>query len=164
MTVPPRWADMRHTVNRVLTGTLTLVPVALLLGALAFAPAHADDPLPLPIAPPGMTPPPELVPPPADEPDAFPTELPGPTMALSPPTQEQIDAAREALNRLEKGAAATPTPGPLVQVAGPEDNESLGSRLHEANWWTLGAGLLVLVVASEATRIGVRRAKHRKEA
>lgn len=164
MAAPSRWADMRHTASRVLAGTITCVLATLFFGALGLSSAEADDPLPLPIVPPGMTAPPEVVPPPADEPEAIPTELPGPTESLSPPSQQQIDDARDALNRLQQGGAATTTGSPVVEVAGPEDPRSATSRLRDANWWILGAGLLVLVVASEVTRIGVRRAKHRKEA
>jgi hypothetical protein len=155
---------MRRTASRVLAGTITLVLATLFFGALGLASAEADDPLPLPIVPPGMTAPPELVPPSGGGPDAFPTELPGRTESLSPPSQQQIDDARDALNRLEQGSAATTSASPVVEVAGPQDPRSVSSRLRDANWWILGAGLLVLVVASEVTRIGVRRAKHRKEA
>lgn len=98
----------------------------------------------------------------ADEPT---TPTVAPTPSLSPPSQQQIDDAKDALERLQDPGTATPTP--LTQVAGPASEPEAGSftsRISDEAWWTLGAGLLVLVVASEATRIGVRRAKHRKEA
>lgn len=100
----------------------------------------------------------------ADEP-TVPTPTVAPTPSLSPPSQQQIDDAKDALERLED--PGTPTPTPLTQVAGPTSEPEPGSftsRISDEAWWTLGAGLLVLVVASEATRIGVKRAKHRKGA
>lgn len=100
----------------------------------------------------------------ADEPTVPPPTV-APTPSLSPPSQQQIDDAKDALERLQDPGTATPTP--LTQVAGPTaepDRGSFASRISDEAWWTAGAGLLVLVVASEATRIGVRRAKHRKGA
>lgn len=100
----------------------------------------------------------------ADEP-VTPTPTVAPTPSLSPPSQQQIDDAKDALQRLEDPGAAPPTP--VTQVAGPTtepERGSLTTRISDEVWWTVGAGLLVLVVASEATRIGVRRAKHRKGA
>lgn len=100
----------------------------------------------------------------ADEPTT-PTPTVAPTPSLSPPSQQQIDDAKDALERLED--PGTPTPTPVTQVAGPTSEPepgSLTSRISDETWWTVGAGLLVLVVASEATRIGVRRAKHRRRA
>ena len=38
------------------------------------------------------------------------------------------------------------------------------AQISDEAWWTIGAGALVLLVASEATRLGVRRAKHRRQA
>ena len=102
----------------------------------------------------------------ADEPSVpTPTVGPTPTPSLSPPSQQQIDDAKDALERLRE--PGTPTPTALTKVAGPTsapDRGSFASRISDEAWWTVGAGLLVLVVASEATRIGVRRAKHRKGA
>lgn len=100
----------------------------------------------------------------ADEPTT-PTPTVAPTPSLSPPSQQQIDDAKDALERLED--PGRPTPTPVTEVAGPTsepERGSFGSRISDETWWTLGAGLLVLVVASETTRIGVRRAKHRKKA
>jgi hypothetical protein len=93
---------------------------------------------------------------------------PGPTQVptVSPPSQQQIDDAKSALERLRTGGAAT-TPPVLTQVAGatlPEQAEARPPRLSDQDWWTIGAAALVLLVLSESTRIGVRRAKHRKEA
>ena len=100
---------------------------------------------------------------------ADPTPTPAPTPSLSPPSQQQIDDAREALERLRDQGEATPveapTPTTLAQVSGPtagRDRESVAPRLGDQAWWTIGAGLLVLVVISETTRLSVRRAKHRK--
>jgi hypothetical protein len=95
---------------------------------------------------------------------ADPTPSPNPTPSVSPPTQQQIDDAKAALKRLRNQGKATPTT--LTQVAGPTGGSSdfFASRISGEAWWTLGAGLLVLVVASETTRLSVRRAKHRKEA
>ena len=98
---------------------------------------------------------------------ADPTPTPGPsrvpTPSLSPPSQQQIDDARNAMERLRH--PATTTPPTLAKVAGPVDPEdagSLGLRWNAQAWWTLGAGVLLLLVLSETTRISVRRAKHRK--
>ena len=92
---------------------------------------------------------------------------PVPSPSLSPPSQQQIDDAKAALDRLRGKGTSTPTR--LAQVAGPttEDERpepSITSRISDEAWWTIGAGLLVLLVASEATRLNARRAKHRKEA
>lgn len=98
---------------------------------------------------------------------ADPTPTPAPTPSVSPPSQQQIDDAKAALERLRgQGHAgrARPSTG-LTQVAGPTtDGASAGmtSRISDQAWWTMAAALLVLVVASETTRIRVRRAKHRK--
>jgi len=103
---------------------------------------------------------------------ADPTPAPTPTQAstpsISPPSQQQIDDARAALDRLRKRAGSTPSSTTaLSQVAGPTEHggrNSVASRISDEAWWTIGAGLLVLVVASEATRLSVRRAKHRRQA
>jgi hypothetical protein len=95
-----------------------------------------------------------------------PTPAPGPTLGVtvSPPSQQQIDDARSALDRLRQ-PARTPTTT-IAQVAGPVDPKSGSVRwqVSDQAWWTLGAALLVLLVLSETTRISVRRAKHRKDA
>lgn len=98
---------------------------------------------------------------------ADPTPTPAPTPSVSPPSQQQIDDAKAALDRLRnQGKSRMATPTSLSQVAAPTDapdaRTSLTSRISDEAWWTLGAGLLVLLVASETTRLGVRRAKHRK--
>ena len=130
--------------RRALThGRAVLVGVALttaLLGATA-APAAADD----------VTP------------GAQPTPVSIPT--VSPPSQQQIDDARNALARLQSpGASATPTG--LTRVESPVDDGSgpVTARISSEGWWTIAAGAMVLLVASESTRLGVRRAKHRKRA
>jgi hypothetical protein len=93
--------------------------------------------------------------------------VPGPTQVptVSPPSQQQIDDAKSALERLRNGGATTPPV--LTQVAGatlPEQADARAPRISDQDWWTIGAAALVLLVLSESTRIGVRRAKHRKEA
>lgn len=94
---------------------------------------------------------------------ADPTPTPTPIPSVSPPSQQQIDDAKAALDRLRnQGKAPKPQ---LTQVAGPAaDTRSVTSRISDQAWWTMAAGLLVLLVASEATRLGVRRAKHRRGA
>jgi hypothetical protein len=118
-------------------GVLGLLLAATIAGPFGAAPASAADPTP---GPPSSTP------------------------SVSPPSQAQIDAAKAALDRLRKQGQNKPTQ--LTRVAGPTGgSEASGiSRISDGAWWTLGAGLLVLVVASETTRLGVRRAKHRKHA
>ena len=103
---------------------------------------------------------------PASAADPTPTPTPGATTpSISPPSQQQIDDAKAALDRLRNPGKSTPTT--LTQVAGPtadEGRRSVTSRISDEAWWTIGAGLLVLLVASETTRLSVRRAKHRKGA
>jgi hypothetical protein len=88
------------------------------------------------------------------------------TPAVSPPSQQQIDDAKAALDRLRNQGKTEPTG--LSQVAGPttprddRDEGGVTSRISDQAWWTIGAGALVLLVASETTRLSVRRAKHRK--
>lgn len=98
-----------------------------------------------------------------------PTPAPGPAAvpspALSPPSQQQIDDAKDALNRL-RNAGTTPTPV-LTQVSGPAapaKDAAVARTISDQGWWTIAAAALVLVVLSETTRLTVRRAKHRKEA
>jgi hypothetical protein len=100
---------------------------------------------------------------------AEPTPSPAPTPSVSPPSQQQIDDAKAALERL-RNQGKSPT-AQLSQVAGPAAAEASGkknggvtSRISDEAWWTIGAGLLVLLVATETTRLSVRRAKHRKGA
>lgn len=113
---------------------LGVLLAAAFAGPLAAIPAHAADP------------------------------TPSPSPTVSPPTQQQIDDAKAALDRLRDQGKNKPTQ--LTRLAGPTggSGSSLTSRISDEGWWTLGAGLLVLLVASETTRVGVRRAKHRKEA
>lgn len=108
---------------------------------------------------------------------ADPTPAPAPqtTPSISPPSQQQIEDARNALDRLRHhsgpGGSATPTAGPTEEisevsgpVAGPvagRGRPSLTSRISDQAWWTIASGVLVLAVASEATRLRVRRGKHR---
>ena len=109
-----------------------------------------------------------LTPASADEP------LPTPAPSLSPPSQQQIDDAKEALERLAnqgKQGRNGRSPDTLTQVAGATDDpgSDAGSvitriQISDEAWWTLGAGLLVLLVASDSRRVTVRRAKHRKGA
>jgi hypothetical protein len=115
--------------------------IAVALAAAGAAPAAADDPTP----------------------GAGPTQASTPS--ISPPSQQQIDDARAALDRLRNQGKNPPTR--LAQVAGPtarDDSSGVTSRISDQAWWTIGAGALVLLVASETTRLGVRRAKHRKGA
>jgi len=110
---------------------------SVLVGSVLAGPAYAADPTPAP--------------------------TPAPSPSLSPPSQQQIDDARNAMERLRH--PDTPTPPTLTQIAAPVDPEdagSLGLRWNAQAWWTLGAGVLVLLVLSETTRVSVRRAKHRK--
>jgi hypothetical protein len=121
----------------------TLVTGALLAALATAGPAFAADPTPAP--------------------DPFST--PASTPVVSPPSQQQIDDAKAALERLRN--QGKPSPAPLEQVAGPATRSggvSVVSRISDEAWWTMSAGLLVLLVASETTRLGVRRAKHRKGA
>ena len=95
------------------------------------------------------------------------TPAPGPTQVptVSPPSQQQIDDAKNALERLRSGGATTPPV--LAEVAGatlPERPRARAPRISDQDWWTIGAAALVLLVLSETTRLSVRRAKHRKEA
>jgi len=105
---------------------------------------------------------------------ADPTPAPTPLQtspSISPPSQQQIDDAKNALERLRHhsgpGGSAAPTTGPteeISEVSGPvagRARPSLTSRISDQAWWTIAAGVLVLVVASEATRLRVRRGKHR---
>jgi hypothetical protein len=130
---------------------------AALLGALLLlalvgpvaAPSYAADPTPTP------------------DPTQLSTQLSTPS--LSPPSEQQIKDARDALDRLRnqgKPASAPPTTT-LAEVAGPTSGNKSGSvtsRISDQGWWTIGAGLLVLLVLSETTRLSVRRAKHRRRA
>src|SRR3954451_16155006 len=88
------------------------------------------------------------------------------TPSVSPPSQQQIEDARNAMDRLRHPAGTrTTAPGTLTQVAGPlaaPKRGSVASRISDQEWWTIGAGARVLLVASETTRLSVRRAKHRK--
>jgi hypothetical protein len=96
--------------------------------------------------------------------DPTPTPFPSASPSVSPPSQQQIDDARAALDRLRNQGRSAPA---RVQVAAPStdhDRRSVTSRISDEAWWTIGAGLLVLLVASETTRLSVRRAKHRKRA
>ena len=101
----------------------------------------------------------------AADPSPAPAPTPGPTQAatVAPPSQQQIDDARSALDRLRSPAKA---PRTLTQVSGPTHpgSRSVRWQISDQAWWTLGAALLVLLVLSETTRISVRRAKHRKDA
>ena len=94
----------------------------------------------------------------ADEP------APTPIPSVSPPSEEQINDARAALDRLRNQGKKVPPQ--LTQVAGAsaDDDGGVTSRISDEAWWTIGAGLLVLMVASETTRVSARRAKHRKGA
>jgi sirohydrochlorin ferrochelatase len=118
---------------------------ALLAAVLTAAPAAAADPTPAPdpLSPTAYSP------------------------SVSPPSQQQIDDAKEALKRLRNQGKATPTT--VTQVAAPtsataDRNHAIRLRISDQGWWVVGAGLLVLLVASETTRVSVRRAKHRKQA
>jgi hypothetical protein len=107
----------------------------------------------------------------APAPAADPTPAPGPTQvpkpSISPPSKQQIQDAKDALERLRNQGKSPATPTRLTQVAGPTAGGKTGSvapRISDEAWWTIGAGLLLLVVVSETTRVSVRRAKHRKGA
>jgi hypothetical protein len=101
---------------------------------------------------------------------ADPTPAPDPTFvtpSVSPPSEQQIKDARDALDRLRNQGKGAATPTTLTQVSGPTAGKaggSMTSRISDQGWWTIGAGLLVLVVLSETTRLSVRRAKHRRRA
>ncbi|RNM16267.1 hypothetical protein [Nocardioides pocheonensis] len=101
----------------------------------------------------------------AADPSPAPAPTPGPTQSatVAPPSQQQIDDARSALDRLRRPAKAPKT---LAEVSGPTHpkSRSVGREISDQAWWTLGAALLVVLVLSEATRISVRRAKHRRDA
>jgi hypothetical protein len=119
-----------------------LLAAALIAAVVAAGPASADDITPAPT----------------------PTQASSPS--ISPPSQQQIDDAKSALNRLRNQNAKTSGPT-LAQVAGPtaeSEGRSVTSRISDEAWWIIGAGALVLLVASETTRVSVRRAKHRKQA
>ena len=121
----------------VLTHGRALLPAVLLAVGLGVAPAYADEPASP--APPSST--------------------------LAPPSQQQIDDAKSALDRMRHGGT-TPTTV-LTQVSGPTDPASDAAAtptISDQGWWTIGAAALVLLVMSETTRLTVRRAKHRKEA
>ena len=65
-----------------------------------------------------------------------------------------------------QGTAVTPA-GRLSREAGPvadSDNGPVAPRISSEGWWTIAAGAMVLLVASETTRLGARRAKHRRRA
>jgi hypothetical protein len=131
----PGWATPRHC--RALIGGAALATALVAGGA---SPADADDPAPLPVPAAGST--------------------------VSPPSQQQIDDARSALERLQQQGTRAPGSA-LAEVAGPTAGDrggSLASRISDDAWWTAGAALLVLLVASETTRLSVRRAKHRGKA
>jgi hypothetical protein len=131
--------------GRVLLGVAAALAAVVVLGAGPAA--WADSPTPTP----------------APSPATSPAPSPAPSVSVSPPSQQQIDDARDALERLQEQGVGSTAPA-LAQVAGPEtghEDGSVASRMNDGAWWTLGAALLVLVVASEATRLGVRRARHR---
>ena len=97
--------------------------------------------------------------------DLTPAPAPTPSVSVSPPSPQQIEDARTALDRLRHAGTATPTA--LTEVAGPvtpERRRRITPRISDEGWWTIGAGLLVVLVLSETTRLKVRRAKHRKRA
>ena len=130
--------------TRLIGVLLAALVSGLISGLVAAGPAAAADPTPMP--------------------DPFATEVSSPS--VSPPSQQQIDDAKAALERLRN--QGTQTPAPIEQVAGPaagsDGHASVVSRISDEAWWTIAAGLLVLLVASETTRLSVRRAKHRKSA
>ena len=142
--------DLGRTVlTRGLALPLAAVPGGVLALGLVCAPATADD----------VTP------------GAGPTSASTPS--VSPPSQQQIEDARNALDRLRDSRSASRSsnashpsdPTTLTRVAGPvADTGGATSRISDEAWWTIGAGALVLLVASEATRNSVRRARHRKGA
>jgi hypothetical protein len=146
---------MGHDLGRVVLvhcrGFLTAGALAAVLVGSATAPAAADDPTPGPD--------------PLSTPFSTPLSAPVPTPVVSPPSQQQIDDAKAALDRLRNQGKNQPTS--LSRVAGPTarpDSGGVTSRISDQAWWTMGAGALVLLVASETTRLSVRRAKHRKGA
>jgi hypothetical protein len=154
---------MRRVGLLAFSGTLVVVLATVFAAVAVAVPAWGDDPGPLPLVPSGVTASPGPLVSSTDAPQTLETHLPGPTVSLSPPSQQQIDDAREALDRMKRGGA-TSTSTPLVQVAAPKKDHSVAPRISAQGWWTIGAALMVLLVASEATRISVRRAKHRKGA
>ena len=102
----------------------------------------------------------------AEEPTPKPTPTSVSPPSLSPPSQQQIDDAKAALERLRNPSNKSATPTTIAQVAAPADDDRgpAMTRISDEAWWTLAAGLLLLVVASETTRLGARRAKHRRGA
>jgi hypothetical protein len=108
----------RHPVSRV----LVVVLAVFLLGGVGATPAHAEDPLPPPIVPPGVTTPP----------DGDNEVPPGPTYVITPGSegtelgepadQAEIDEAKKASGTApgtKKIPSAGPTRTPGVTVAGP---------------------------------------------
>ena len=129
--------DLGIAVLRHGRAVLCAAVLAVALGAVAPVPAYADETTP----------------------------APGPSQAptLAPPSQQQIDDAKSALDRM-RNAGTTPTPV-LTAVSGPTapgSRRSVAPRISDQDWWTIGAGALVLLVLSESTRLSARRAKHRK--
>ena len=129
--------DLGIAVLRHGRAALPAAVLAVALGVVALVPAYGD---PTPSAP-------------------------GPSQAptLAPPSQQQIDDARSALDRI-RNAGTSPTPE-LTAVSGPtvpSARRPMTSRIGDQGWWTIGAAALVLLVLSESTRLGVRRARHRK--
>lgn len=103
----------------------------------------------------------------ADQHVPTPTPTQASTPSLSPPSQQQIDDAKDAMERLRNQGKDGARPTARTKVAGPtaeavDSRDSIVSRISDEAWWTIGAGVLVLLVASETTRLGVKRAKHRK--
>lgn len=134
----------RNARGAVLRYACALVAGGLVATALA-APAVAADPTPSPA--PGLD--------------------PGSVATLAPPSQQQIEDARNALARLRRPKRTIPsTPATtLTQVAAPvapARRASVTSRISDEAWWTIGAAALVLIVLSESTRVRVKRGKHRK--
>lgn len=132
----------RNVRGAVLRHACALVVGGLVATALA-APATAADPTPSPA--PGLD--------------------PGSVVTLAPPSQQQINDAKNALDRLRRPTRATPSKPAttLTQVAAPVAARApVTSRISDEAWWTIGAAALVLLVLSESTRIRGRRGKHRK--
>jgi hypothetical protein len=159
----------RHPVSRV----LVVVLAVFLLGGVGATPAHAEDPLPPPIVPPGVTTPP----------DGDNEVPPGPTYVITPGSegtelgepadQAEIDEAKKASGTApgtKKIPSAGPTRTPGVTVAGPEapaqaptaqgDPVSTGPL---GPWWAVGAGALLLLVLVELGRAATRRGAVRVE-
>jgi hypothetical protein len=152
---------------------LAVVLMALVLGGVGATAAHADDdtvpPLVFPTEAGDVPTPYPSIDPSVDFPDPMTNQFgdpvtPGPVAdpTAPPPSQQQIEDARNALNRLNGTGQPTVQPT-AAEVAGPRRLGGDG-LLTSQQWWTLAAGLLVLLVASDAFRLNPRPRGGRRKA